>query len=127
MRIAAVLLFALALPAAAETLAGKVVEDHSGNPLASVELRAAKDGVRQLVADLETDANGRFQAEGIPAGEYRVEISKANYVSTTLRVRVGPGSGAMLMRLVRFGVISGRVADPDGKTIPGARITVVTK
>jgi 5-hydroxyisourate hydrolase-like protein (transthyretin family) len=118
-------MLALALPAAADTFAGKVVEDHSGDPLASVELRVARDGVRQLVADLETDADGRFQAEGIPPGEYQVEISKANYVPSTLRVRVG--SGAMLIRLVRFGVISGRVADPDGKPIPGSRIAVVTR
>ena len=116
-----------ACPAGAQVLAGKVLEDHSGNPLASVELRVAKDGARQLTADLETDAGGRFQAEGIPPGDYRIEVSKPNYATLTLRIKLDAGGKTMSLRLVRFGAISGRVADPAGHTVPGAEITVMTK
>ena len=41
---------------------GVVLEDHTGNPLASVEVRIAKIGQRTLAAHLETDTSGRFRA-----------------------------------------------------------------
>ncbi|MBZ5583980.1 MAG: carboxypeptidase-like regulatory domain-containing protein [Acidobacteriia bacterium] len=104
-----------------------MLEDHSGNPLASVELRVAKEGVRQLVADLETDGSGRFHAEGIPAGDYRIDVSKPNYVPLTLRTRLAAGSPPMALRLVRFGVIAGRVGDAGGRPIPGVAIQIMTR
>jgi hypothetical protein len=70
--------------ACAATLAGKVVADHSGNPLTSVKVRF-RTGSRHLAADLETVAYGRFEAPGLPAGEYRIEASIANHVTSTLR------------------------------------------
>ena len=101
----ALLLLSIA-PLAAQTLDGKVIQDDSNALLASVELRIGKDGARQLVADLETGADGRFHAEGIPPGDYRVEVTKPNFVPLTLRVRFG--GSPLILRLVRFGVISGR-------------------
>ena len=41
-----------------------MVEDHSGKPLPSVELRFSRPGAARLVADLETDADGIFRAPG---------------------------------------------------------------
>ncbi len=128
MRIVALLALALgAWPAAAETLAGRVIDDQSGIPLANVGLRVAKDGVRQIVADLETDSGGRFRTEEVPAGEYRIEISKSNYMPATVRLRVDAGAGPLLLRLVRFGAIAGRVSDAGGRNVPYARIAVMTK
>ena len=104
-----------------------MVEDHSGNPLASVELRLARDGARQLTADLETDTSGRFHAEGIPPGDYRIEVSKPNYAALTLRVKLASDATSLPLRLVRFGAISGRVSDSDGHPIPGALIAVMAR
>lgn len=117
MRIAALLLALGLVSARAEVLGGRVLEDHSGAPLASAELRVAREGVRKLVAELETDASGRFRAEGIPAGDYRIEISKPNYVSTTVRARV-EGSADSLFRLVRYGVIAGKVYELTLRGVP---------
>jgi hypothetical protein len=125
-----VLLFAAALLpclAAAATLEGTVVEDHSGKPLASVELRVARPGAPQLTANLETDANGRFRAEGIPEADYAIEVLKPNFVSAKLQFRLSTDSRPLLVRLVRFGVISGRVSDADGRSVPGAAIIVMTR
>ena len=58
-----------AVPAAAAELAGRVVEDHTGNPLASAEIRVVKPGRRTLTADLETSSDGRFAASNLPDGE----------------------------------------------------------
>jgi beta-lactamase regulating signal transducer with metallopeptidase domain len=118
-------------------LSGQVTEDHSGNPIASAELRFHKTGLRELSADLETDRNGRFSGAGLPNGEYSVDVSKPNYISTTFRLTVpGPNPN---VRLLRYGVIDGQATDASGRTLPGvirapggrsigfARVTVLTK
>jgi hypothetical protein len=127
MRIAAVVVLLLPWVASAATLEGRVVEDHSGRALPSVELRVARAGVRQLVADLETGGDGRFRADAVPDGDYAIEVLKPNFVSATLRVRLGPESAPLFVRLARFGVISGRVADADGRAVPGVNITAMTR
>jgi 5-hydroxyisourate hydrolase-like protein (transthyretin family) len=96
----------VALPA---NLDGSVVEDHTGNPLASVEVRVYKTGQRTLAADLETDSSGRFRAPGLGDGEYRIETAKANFIGAT--VRLASIAGGLLIRMVRYGVITGQVVD----------------
>src|ERR1039458_5323401 len=114
---AAILFLALTIPAVAQELDGRVLEDTSGEPLASAELRFHKAGMRELAADLETERDGRFHASGLPAGEYTVEVSKPNHIATSLKLRV-PGTG-LTVRLVRYAVIAGTVRDTEGKPVPG--------
>jgi hypothetical protein len=121
---------------AAQELEGTVVEDSSGGALASAELRFHGAGMRELAADLETDREGRFRAPGLPAGEYSVDVSKPNYITTSFRLRV-PGV-APAVRLIRYGVIEGEATDSEGRPLPGelqdhgittgmARISVLVK
>jgi hypothetical protein len=130
--------WALGAPAlCAQDLEGRVVEDSSGNPLASAELKFHKAGMRELAADLETDREGRFRAPGLPAGEYTVDAAKANYMATNFKLRIP--AAPLLVRLVRYGVIGGqvrytegtpvegRVVAPGGRTIGSARIAVLVK
>jgi protocatechuate 3,4-dioxygenase beta subunit len=121
----AVLLAMLVGSAAGDTLQGTVVEDHSNNPLASAEVRVYRVGIRQLAADLETDGTGRFTAAGLPAGDYRIEASKPNYVSATLRM--SGVKGGLLIRLVRCGVVSGQVLDAQGQPVRGATVYAMPK
>ncbi len=109
-----------------ETIAGKVVQDDSGAPLASVEVRVSRAGVAGLVADLETDTGGQFSAPDLPPSEYRLEVSKPNYVSTVLRVRE-PGATTPLIRLVRRGVISGQATDAQGQAVRGAMVFAMVR
>jgi beta-lactamase regulating signal transducer with metallopeptidase domain len=103
--------------AGVQELTGRVVEDSSGGALASAELRFHAAGMRELAADLETDREGRFHAEGLPAGDYYVDVSKPNFVTTAFRLHF-PGT-APLVRLVRYGVIDGQVIGSDGQGLPG--------
>src|ERR1017187_6668584 len=114
-----VLLSMLAGRVLADTLQGMVVEEHSNKPLSPVEVRVSRVGIRQLAADLETDGTGRFTAAGLPSGDYRIEASKPNYLSATMRLT--GVKGGLLIRLVRCGVISGQVLDAQGKPIGGAQ------
>jgi len=118
-------LAALAATARADTLAGRVVEDHTGNPLASVEVKIFRTGSRYLAADLETDPEGKFEAPGLPAGEYRIEAAKANYVPSTVRPR--SANATLLVRLVRCGIITGQVSDAQGQPLTGATVYALPK
>jgi hypothetical protein len=109
----------------ADTVEGKVVEDHSGRPLPSAEVRVLRTGSAGLTADLETDGQGRFQAAEIPSGEYRIEVLKPNYSAATVRLR--SGNPAVIVRLVRCGVVSGQVTDQAGQPLRGATVYTMTK
>jgi len=118
----------LAGPAVAETLEGRVYEDHSGSALVTAAVRIFSSGERSVAAELETDGVGRFAATGLPAGEYRLELSKPNYVGTTLRLSLPLREpGPVSIRLVRLGVIAGRVTNAEGKPVPGGRVVVMAQ
>ena len=119
--------FLCILPATlpADTLRGKVVEDHSNAPVASADVKVYRTGVRQLAAELETDGNGAFAADGLPAGDYRIEVSKPNYLSSTLRL--GGLRTGLLVRLVRCAVVTGQVVDGQGQPIRGAAVYALAR
>lgn len=90
LRITVLLTMALgSWPLAAEILTGRVLEDHLGDPLASVELRVAQDGARQVVAVLETGTDGRFRAD-IPEGKYTIAVSHIRGVHSSERRSISP-------------------------------------
>jgi hypothetical protein len=102
------------------TLHASVVEDHSGHPVISAELQVAKPGVAELVADLESDGNGRFEPVDLSDGDYVVSISKANYIETSIRIPADSLGEPLVFRLIRCGTIAGRVTDPSGGPIAHA-------
>jgi len=119
-----------------QELEGTVVEDSSGAALASAELRFHGAGMRELAADLETDREGHFRAPELPAGDYSVDVSKPNYITTAFRLHV-PGADPTV-RLVRYGFIDGQATDSEvgplpgqildgGRTIGSARISVLVR
>ena len=133
----ALVLFSAAAFAQSTNFEARVVEDSSGNPLATAEVRIRKIGVRELAADLDTNREGIVRAAGLPAARYTIEISKPNYVTASLKVDL-PATG-LLVRLVRHAIFSGQVTDSNGqpalgrisaaggRTIGGARIGILAK
>jgi len=120
--VAAFLLLASMGSADGATLAGTVVEDHSGSELVSARVRVrAASG--EVVADRDSDSSGRFETPELPPGSYRIEISKRNYLGAWLRVEhPGPPVEA---RLSRLGVIAGRAVDSAGKPLAKAFVFVL--
>jgi Carboxypeptidase regulatory-like domain len=108
----------LAGSAYAASIEGRVIQDDTGEPLPAVELKFHQAGARELAADLETDGQGRFQAESLPGGEYRVEISKAGFVSAEFPLRLAGNIAPLFLRLVRCGVIAGQATDARGRAVP---------
>jgi len=102
-------------------LEGRVVEDSSGNPLASAEIRFHRTGMRELAADLETDREGVFRSADLPAGDYTVDVSKPNFMTAAFPMHV-PGR-TLNVRLIRYGIIDGQATDESGHSIEGRRIS----
>ncbi len=111
-------------------IVGRIVEDHTGSPLASAGVRIFKADAPSVLADLDTDAAGRFEAPGLPAGDYRVEVSKPNFVPATVRLRAAGDeapSAPVIVRLVRCGAFTGTVADHDGQPVRKASVFAIPK
>jgi hypothetical protein len=123
----AVLLFLLPSSLSAAKLDGRVVAAHTGAPLASVLVQVHKVGQQPLAAELETDLQGLFQADGLPDGDYRVEFSKPNFLASALPVRLAAGAPGLYVRMVRLGVITGRVTDRAGQPVTRALVFAMPK
>ena len=120
----------LAQSASGAALKGRVLEDRSGSAVAAASLRIQQSGASAVAAEVETDAEGRFDVPGLADGEYRIEVSKRNYVSVVSRLRLPlriPGGEGFTLWLVRCGSISGRVADQGGEPVSGATVFVFPK
>lgn len=99
------------------TIAGRVVADESGEPIASarVSIKAATGVATPVVL---SDPNGQFVFNAT-AGRYGVVASKSRYA----RGEVTATSGQPVeIRLRRAAVISGRVVDEFGEPVITARV-----
>jgi len=76
------------------TLRGSVVEDHSGHAVVSAELRIARKGVAQLVADLESDGDGRFEPVDLEDGDYCAAFVRLGFDGRNGSLRGVPKGGA---------------------------------
>jgi hypothetical protein len=97
---------------------GIVLEDHSGTPVVSATVRVlTRTGAK--INELETDQSGRFEIKGLASGEYRLIISKSNYVTvnasmTAQTQTMSPDAAGRVpvLRLISYGEISGHISSP---------------
>jgi hypothetical protein len=92
-----------------------------------VNVQVHKVGERHLAADLETDVQGRFRADGLAEGDYRLEFSKPNYLDSQIPIQLTKAGSTLVVRMVRLGVITGRVSDVSGMPIRGAVVFAMPK
>lgn len=114
---------------------GTVADGVTGLPIP----RAAIDFLRQPtdVFPATADAAGRFERRDLPAGTYRVRVSKPGYLESgtlaraerTSEITVDVAEGAIVERLtltlVRGAAIEGRVVDEHGDPVPHASVSPV--
>lgn len=108
--------------ARAGNFSGSIIEEHSTNPVRGARVRVKQTGAARLTADLESGFDGKFSAEiDLPPGDYNVDISKPNHTGLFVRLRV-PLAEPLAVKMLRFGSISGRVADANNRPLPGASV-----
>ncbi len=92
----------LDLEAALARLAGTVVEQGSGRPLADAEIRIEDVG-RGFVGmnGASSDSNGRFALEGLEPKAYRVAVQKPAYQAETKSLTAADPSGDLVIELRR--------------------------
>jgi large repetitive protein len=97
----------------------------NGNAAAGVHVRFGSRARHSGMA--ETDANGDYVLDGVPAGEQTLDFTKQGLVTKRKTVEVAEGKEARVdADLDRGREIHGRVVDRSGQAIPGARISAHT-
>ncbi len=118
--------------AAKGTIAGRVVNAATGEPLRKAAVVLARvDGPSQPQSTI-TDEQGQFWFRPVESGRYRLIANRTGFVRQAygqrdpgsytdsgglLSVAAGQEVKDILFRLVPAGAISGRVVDPDGEPI----------
>jgi hypothetical protein len=110
---------------------GRVTTADSGAPIRRAEVRAiANGGISRLAT---TDVDGRFQLRDMPAGQYRLTVSKSGFVPLTygqrrpleaprvIDLKQGQQVSANIA-LPRGGAIAGRVYDAAGEALVNVRV-----
>lgn len=113
------------------TIHGKVTTAGTGAPVQGAEVRlAATGGARRLVT---TDIDGRFTLRDLPAGTYRLDVSRAGFASlqfgqrrpfeTPKQIELDEGQSFTAdMMLPRSGAVYGHVTDAFGEPLAGTRV-----
>ena len=132
-----------AAPAATGTAAvrGRVVDAATGRGLSKVQVRANTNTSGPPPTPYPwmatTDANGRYEITGIPAGTYAIAATKPNYVRAAYgaeRVE-GPGKRMILtdgqvldkidLKLSRTGAITGNIVDEFGDPVTDVSVSAM--
>jgi hypothetical protein len=115
---------------------GRIVDAATGRGLSRVQVRAntfnpnpGSPPPSPYPWQAMTDADGRYEIKGIPAGIYSIAATKTNYVRSAFGADRVEGAGKRLpiadgqtlekidLRLTRAGVITGRIVDEFGDPV----------
>lgn len=124
-----------AAPAGTASISGRVVAADTGRPMkrARVQIQSPQSGGRTAI----TDAEGRYEITGLPAGKYTVTANKTGFVtvsygqrrplqaSTPIDVLEKQQVKNLELRLPRGSVITGHVFDEDGEPLAQVSVRVM--
>jgi Carboxypeptidase regulatory-like domain len=116
------------------SIGGTVLKSGTADPVrkAQISLRKVDDPLSGYLT--HTDLMGHFEIDKIESGSYRLRVERSGYVSQEYGENSPGSAGAiltlvpgrevrdLLFRLVRWGVISGRVWDENGEPFPDVSV-----
>ena len=110
------------------TLRGRVV-DSSGQPVGHALVRLSSNSRATL-----TDAEGKFQFDGLPEAYFTVGAAKPGYLSPELGSSLPPATSSLHLaantppvelKLTRESIFFGRVSDGNGQPLEGCLVTAI--
>ena len=116
------------------SIRGRVTTADTGAPIRGAEVRLSMDGrFSRLVT---TDGEGRYELRSLPAGTYKLIVSRTGFITlefgqrrpfeAAATIALAEGQSATgNVALIRGGAIFGRVLDPFGDPSVGARVQVL--
>jgi hypothetical protein len=111
-------------------IVGRVITADTGNPIARARVQISSSALPKPRL-LTTDANGRYEATGLGAGRYRIQVVRPGFVTLEYGQTRPSQSGRELelvdgqtlngidFLLSRGGVITGRITDHNGEPQAG--------
>ena len=123
-------------PAGTARIRGRVVAADTGVPLRRAQIRVTAGEIR-VMRSATTDADGRYEVAGLPAGRYAIFVARNGFVSLQfgqqrpfepgrpLDVAEAQVHDRIDFALPRGGVIAGRVTDELGEPVAGVRMTAL--
>jgi hypothetical protein len=125
---------ALPVQGAAGRIRGRVTSADTGAPLrhSEIQLNSPQTGLRSL----DTDADGRFEFNNLPAGRYTLTAAKTGYLraqygqralgpldsGTPIELRESQSIDSADLQLVRGAVITGVLLDEFSEPVPDASV-----
>jgi hypothetical protein len=119
------------------TIAGTVVNAASSEPLRHATVAALSEEDSHTVAAVESDSEGHFALEHLPAAKYQLTASKRGYRTAFFdehddynsAIVTGPGleTGDLTFRLVPGGILHGVVTAESGEPVENARVMLFMK
>jgi hypothetical protein len=116
------------------SISGLVTTADTGAPIRGAEVRLSIDGRFSRLAT--TDDEGRYEMRNLPAGTYKLIVSKSGFITleygqrrpfeSASTIAIGEGDSATgNVALIRGGAIFGRVLDEFGDPSIGTRVQVM--
>jgi 5-hydroxyisourate hydrolase-like protein (transthyretin family) len=133
-------LLLLPLAAAAQSrIEGRVTNTVTGAPVAKAWVALTRGEIedRERNYFVYSDAGGKFAIENVAAGQYRLQASRAGFITIDYGAKGPERKGTTLdlmqpqdlkdveVRLVPHGVLTGRVVDGDGDPVDGAQVQLL--
>ncbi len=116
------------------SITGLVVKSGTSEPLKKAGISLQKANDPNSAYSTQTDASGHFAIEKVEPGYYRLQVQHTGYVSqlygesssarrgAVLALNPGRNIQDLLVRMVPWAVISGRITDEDGERVPHATV-----
>jgi len=113
-------------------ISGTVVKLADGAPLKGATVRLENGEDKEHTIATKTSPNGRFELKNVPAGRYKLIVTRNGYVDAEYGQKKPSDPGAAFLlspgqtkedlafKLIPSAVIAGRVFDEDGEAVPNA-------